>query len=41
MKYRIDTYIEFDKEFKRLSKKYHSLKSDLAALVDLMKRFLL
>ena len=33
MKYRIDTYIEFDKEFKRLSKKYHSLKSDLAALV--------
>lgn len=33
MKYRIDTYIEFDKEFKRLSKKYYSLKSDLTALV--------
>ena len=38
MKYRIDTYIEFDKEFKRLSKKYHSLKSDLAALVKQLEQ---
>lgn len=33
MNYNIVTYKEFDKEFKRLNKKYHSLKSDLASLV--------
>ncbi|MCD7849830.1 MAG: type II toxin-antitoxin system RelE/ParE family toxin [Parabacteroides sp.] len=33
MKYKIETFRDFNKAFKRLSKKYHSLKSDLAALV--------
>ena len=32
MRYRIKTHQDFDKEFKRLSKKYSSLKADLSAL---------
>ena len=32
MRYRIKTHQDFDKEFKRLCKKYSSLKADLSAL---------
>jgi hypothetical protein len=34
MNYRVDTILLFDKQAKRLSKKYPSLKNDLIALVD-------
>ncbi|MDB5142255.1 MAG: hypothetical protein JWQ66_968 [Mucilaginibacter sp.] len=33
MKYKVISIPHFDKEFKRLSKKHHSIKSDLANLV--------
>lgn len=34
MNYRIQTFDEFDKEFKRLGKRYHSLKNDLILLQE-------
>jgi mRNA-degrading endonuclease RelE of RelBE toxin-antitoxin system len=38
MKYKVISIPHFDKEFKRLSKKHHSIKKDLANLVtDLVK----
>lgn len=33
MSYKVDTTLHFDKEAKRLNKKYKSLKSDLAVLI--------
>jgi mRNA-degrading endonuclease RelE of RelBE toxin-antitoxin system len=33
MSYKVISIPHFDKEFKRLSKKYHSVKKDLARLV--------
>ena len=34
MNYKVDTILLFDKQAKRLNKKYPSLKSDLTALID-------
>jgi mRNA-degrading endonuclease RelE of RelBE toxin-antitoxin system len=34
MSYKVDTIFVFDKQAKRLSKKYPSLKSDLSVLID-------
>ncbi|SHN28895.1 type II toxin-antitoxin system RelE/ParE family toxin [Mucilaginibacter sp. OK098] len=34
MIYRVKTTLDFDKEFKRISKKHKGIKSDLAKLID-------
>lgn len=34
MNYKIKTYPQFEKEIKRLSKKYHSIKDDYAKLLE-------
>lgn len=37
MNYNIKTYPQFEREIKRLSKKYHSLKEDFANLIESLK----
>lgn len=37
MKYSIETLPSFDKQFKRLTKKYKSLKEDLRKLAEILK----
>lgn len=37
MNYKIETTPDFDKDFKKLFKKYHSLKSDLTAFISSLR----
>ncbi|MEZ0611083.1 hypothetical protein ACAW74_21395 [Fibrella sp. WM1] len=40
MSYRVETIAHFEREAKRLKKKYQSLKEEINGLIDILKRIL-